>query len=59
VVMANKKELAKVSTSGPVLRGNIADLQPTRTSLAPPRPSISTPTRRIKQSHSDIVDSPY
>ncbi|KAK8854741.1 hypothetical protein IAR55_003480 [Kwoniella newhampshirensis] len=54
VLMANKKELAKVS---PLLRFQ-ADRQPTRSSLAP-HATLSTPTRKIRQSHSDIVDSPY
>ncbi|WWC90654.1 uncharacterized protein L201_005590 [Kwoniella dendrophila CBS 6074] len=32
--------------------------KPTRSSLAP-RASLSTPARKIRQSHSDIVNSPY
>ncbi|ODN78680.1 hypothetical protein L202_04263 [Cryptococcus amylolentus CBS 6039] len=44
VLMANKKELAK----------------PSRSSLAPgPSASLSTPVKKLRQSHNDIVNSPY
>ncbi|WVR00053.1 hypothetical protein IAU59_007195 [Kwoniella sp. CBS 9459] len=42
-----------------VLMANKKELaKPTRSSLAP-HANLSTPTRKIRQSHSDIVDSPY
>ncbi|WVQ82121.1 hypothetical protein IAT38_004249 [Cryptococcus sp. DSM 104549] len=48
-----------VALENNVLMANKKDLaKPTRSSLAP-RASISTPRRRIQESHNDIVNSPY
>ena len=60
VIMANKKDLAKVSSHRMTL-ATWANKQPTRASLAPhlTKGNLSTPTKKLRDSHSTIVHSPY
>lgn len=60
VLVANKKDLAKVLNmiSISIAWSKLTLSQPTRSSLAP-NTLLSTPAKKIRQSHSDIVNSPY